>query len=57
MDGSSLGNSGSAGIGLSFQNCRGDFKMVVAMGIGEAKIFWAECLPIVVAVEVAVEKQ
>lgn len=55
-DGASLGNPGLSGISISFQNGIGEFILVIALGLGVEEIFWAECLAIVVATEIAMEK-
>lgn len=55
-DGASRGNSGPAGFGIVFRNSIGDFLHVIAVGLGEEEIYWAECSTLVSVAKIVVRK-
>lgn len=56
-DRTSLRNPVPTGYGVSFRNNNGDFLYGIAMRLGEKEIYKAECVVIVLAMEIAIEKE
>ncbi|KAF9589082.1 hypothetical protein IFM89_018813 [Coptis chinensis] len=55
-DGVAFGNPGPSGIGVTFRDFEGSFKLSLCQNIGNGSNFRAECLAILEGVELAIRK-